>query len=354
MRIINKWITASVVIVLIAMVLIRINVININSLQFNSFIVLATPYYKLFPIYNHVSPQSQALSKLFQLSVPSHGDITKEEFRAYIARINDLVPSFNSDRFNVVTMKKPFYKAPGIYLQDQSIECMNTKRHVVLYSHGGGFTVQFPLGKSIVPYFEKMKCIDFLFVEYRLCPEHSLADALEDVYSSYTLLEQMEHFEDKSITLMGDSAGAALSLLIVADKLRDTPSPKLNSLVLLSPYLHPNDFYVTAPEEYVLNQSIMDLFRRSINNFNSTSKSSGVLYRIKEQNEKIDLPRTLLIYSKSERMAQSCTQFAELLKQSGEKHKVVSELHMPHTYPLYTSLPEALRVLEQIMDFIQN
>lgn len=86
----------------------------------------------------------------------------------------------------------------------------STRKKIVLYIHGGGFSV----GSAESSYnFPVAVCrkggFPVLSVEYRLAPEHPYPAALEDcVHACQTLLAR--GFHGKDIVLLGDSAGGNL------------------------------------------------------------------------------------------------------------------------------------------------
>ena len=106
----------------------------------------------------------------------------------------------------------------------------------LLHLHGGGMiagTTGTEQGLAVE--LAKRLQVPVLSVDYRLVPEHSVEDAVDDVVAAYQWMVSQEHFQDRKISFMGGSAGAGLALL-AALKIRDSSSLKMpKSLVLASP-----------------------------------------------------------------------------------------------------------------------
>jgi len=79
-----------------------------------------------------------------------------------------------------------------------------------------------------------------LFVDYRLAPEHTLADSFADVRSCYESLgsaaglEPSESARDAQVCVVADSAGGVLALKLLLEYQGD---PHIKSAVLISPVL---------------------------------------------------------------------------------------------------------------------
>jgi len=110
------------------------------------------------------------------------------------------------------------------------------KNKIVIYLHGGMFVLGSIGGyKAMVSHFASAFSTKILFVEYALAPEKPFPNGINDVLKVYR--ELIRRYPDAKITLMGDSAGGALSATLIKkaseEKLR-MPS----SVVLLSPWVY--------------------------------------------------------------------------------------------------------------------
>ncbi len=115
----------------------------------------------------------------------------------------------------------------------------NPKDKIVYYIHGGGFvngcTRQlFPF----ISYFVKHFGYDIYSVDYRLTPQYTFMDTIQDCEDGYKVL--LETYDPKDIILMGESAGGNL-VLALPHKLRDDGLPFPGGIIASSPvvqFLH--------------------------------------------------------------------------------------------------------------------
>lgn len=119
---------------------------------------------------------------------------------------------------------------PGEWLRHRDSD----PRHVVLYLHGGGYTVgSAATHKSITSQLAARARCQVLVPEYRLAPEHPYPAALDDALAAYRSL--LDRFDPSCIAVTGDSAGGGLALsTVLALRRAGLPSPA--SLILLSPW----------------------------------------------------------------------------------------------------------------------
>ncbi|MGW4636133.1 alpha/beta hydrolase fold domain-containing protein [Nocardia sp. NPDC004415] len=112
----------------------------------------------------------------------------------------------------------------------------------VLYLHGGGFIVGGRhLHRQMTARFATELRTQLLAVDYRKLPAHTLADALADCVDGYERALAWG-VAPENITVMGDSAGATLTLLTAVEiRRRGLPLPA--ALVAMSPL---TDFDITA------------------------------------------------------------------------------------------------------------
>ena len=110
---------------------------------------------------------------------------------------------------------------------------------VIVYLHGGGYTVGSPksYGGLLAELAERTQSL-LIAPDYRLAPEHPYPAPQNDcLHVAETVIKT---YPNKKIVLAGDSAGAALALN-VALSLRDVNKlDSINSLLLLSPWVDPS------------------------------------------------------------------------------------------------------------------
>ncbi|MGQ0530237.1 MAG: alpha/beta hydrolase [Panacagrimonas sp.] len=108
-------------------------------------------------------------------------------------------------------------------------------RHVLLYLHGGGYTVgSAATHKSITSQLAARARCQVLVPQYRLAPEHPYPAALDDAVAAYRAL--LDQFDPTCIAVAGDSAGGGLALsTVLALPRMGLPSPA--ALILLSPWV---------------------------------------------------------------------------------------------------------------------
>jgi len=138
------------------------------------------------------------------------------------------------------------YPADGsVEISAESIEAVSChwfvpdrfdKKKIVIYLHGGMFVLgSIETYKPMVSYFASAFSTKILFIEYALAPEKPFPNGVNDILKVYR--ELIRRYPDAKITLMGDSAGGALSATLIKmaskEKLR-MPS----GVVLLSPWVY--------------------------------------------------------------------------------------------------------------------
>jgi len=133
---------------------------------------------------------------------------------------------------NVIIEKAIIENVDCYWFRDN--EKTNTNK-IIVYLHGGCFVLgSIQSHQSLVSHLSKHLSLPVLFVDYSLAPEKPFPSAIIDILDVYQHL-LLQHPE-ADIILMGDSAGAGLSLSVLS-KLneRNIPAPKY--LVMLSPWI---------------------------------------------------------------------------------------------------------------------
>lgn len=106
---------------------------------------------------------------------------------------------------------------------------------VLLYLHGGGYTVCSPkTHRGLVADIAVKAGMRALVIDYRLAPEHPFPAAVEDACKAYRWL-LAQGIDPAHITVAGDSAGGGLTLALLIS-LRDAGDPLPAGAALLSPW----------------------------------------------------------------------------------------------------------------------
>ncbi|MGJ8668350.1 MAG: alpha/beta hydrolase [Oceanococcus sp.] len=106
-------------------------------------------------------------------------------------------------------------------------------KRAILYLHGGGFVVGSPRAYQVITAYLAKACGCTVFsLDYRLAPEHPFPAAADDARLAYE--ELLETYAAEHLAVVGDSAGACLSLTLML-QLRDTQIPTPACAVLFCP-----------------------------------------------------------------------------------------------------------------------
>jgi epsilon-lactone hydrolase len=110
------------------------------------------------------------------------------------------------------------------------------KNKIVIYLHGGMFVLgSIETYRAMVSHFASVFSTKVLFIEYALAPEKPFPNGINDIFKVYRQL--INRYPDAKITLMGDSAGGALSATLI--KMASEEKLQMPSgVVLLSPWIY--------------------------------------------------------------------------------------------------------------------
>ena len=113
-------------------------------------------------------------------------------------------------------------------------EAPSDDRRVLLYFHGGGYTIGGPdTHKHLLARYARIAGVDGLLVDYRLAPEHPFPAAFDDAVIAYRALLERGWRGDQ-IALAGDSAGGGIALALLSHLLT-AGAEKPACLMALSP-----------------------------------------------------------------------------------------------------------------------
>lgn len=221
---------------------------------------------------------------------------------------------------------------------------------LVLFAHGGGFTLgSIESHRHVAAWLGHAARRAVLIFNYRLAPEHPFPAALHDCQAIYRWALEQGH-EPASIALAGDSAGANLSLSVVADGVL----PRPGAVTMLSPSLDLAAYLELDPakisDKSVDAASIADGFRDYIGGASADDP------RISPSRAAFtDLPPLFIQLAEGEAFAPDALAFAEKARAAGGVVDVDVWPEMTHDWHWYAPrLPEAAAALQRAGAFIDR
>lgn len=224
----------------------------------------------------------------------------------------------------------------------------------VLYLHGGGYFFGGPrLYRSFNWRLSAATDLPVFAPDYRLAPEHTPANALDDALSAYEFLLGAGHAPE-DIVVGGDSAGGHLTLaLLLALKERGRPLPR--AAVVLSPWA---DLLCTA-ESHTLNArtdvlipavKLAWLGRR----FCDGKDDADALYA-PVRGDYSGLPPLMVIASGSEILRDDARQVVERARAAGVEVEHQEWAGLVHVFPVFADfVPEGRAAFRHMAEFIRS
>lgn len=221
---------------------------------------------------------------------------------------------------------------------------------VVLYLHGGAFITETPqLHSALVARICKEARARALMPSYRLAPEHPFPAAIDDCVAAYRFLLD-SGVDAASIVVAGDSAGGNLALVLLL-RARDENLPLPAAVVTLSP-LTDGSF---GGDSIQRNNGHDPMFVPGI------FEACGPLYMPDQElarnpylsplfGDLTSLPPVLMMVGSSELLLDDSVRFA------GKCPSATLEVwhDMPHIFPAFDFLPEAVEATRRIGRFIRQ
>ena len=172
-----------------------------------------------------------------------------------------------------------------------------------------------------------------LAVDYRLVPEHTVADAIDDgVDACRWLLDRGV----TDIVLAGDSAGGGLAVS-VATRARDDGLPPLAGLVLFSPWARRGPA-APAADSFLTPRCIARVLRLC-----GAAPGSPDLH---------DLPPALILAGGRELLAADSHWLAQRFRDAGVSCELQVWPGQGHVFPLLRALPESAAALTEVARFL--
>lgn len=197
-------------------------------------------------------------------------------------------------------------------------------RRVVLYLHGDAFLrCGAHANGQLVTRLSKYADSPVLVVQYRMIPQHSIHDAIDDCYDAYQWLRR-QGYRPEQIVLAGDSAGGYLALALANRLLDENDEPA--AIVAMSPLLQ----LARAP-------GVPKIFDEPLDHVNA------------------GLPPTLIHVSGSEELLHDTRLAADKLTAAGVAVQVRVWPGQIHAFQIAAPfVPEAARSLRQIGSYIRD
>ena len=223
---------------------------------------------------------------------------------------------------------------------------------IIVYAHGGGLTAGSSVThREFASRLALATTCKVLLVDYRLLPEHDIAEPIADVVSVHRELVARSAEEPVPIVFGGDSSGAALMVAALV-ALRDAGDSLPVGLISFSGAF---DATLSSPSidegrDPQLNRAVLEHWQEVIRpcvelDDARLSPVFGALH---------DLPQVLLLAGSDEVWRDDSVRLAERLAASGGSVEVDVADGMWHVWPMSGSFPEATSALERAALFVRS
>jgi monoterpene epsilon-lactone hydrolase len=228
-----------------------------------------------------------------------------------------------------------------------------SRETVVLYLHGGGYTVGSIVGRRDVgARLARAANARVLLLGYRLAPEHPLPAALEDAITAYRYLLGGGVAPER-VVFAGDSAGGGLVLAALV-ALRDAGGPLPAAAVTISAW---TDLALTGESitgrahlDVLLDQETLAAWADAyLGGAEARDPRASALYA-----DLTGLPPLLMLVGTEEILYDDTVRVATKARAAGVDVTVDEGPEMPHIYPCFAAvLPEGQQAIERIGAFIR-
>lgn len=237
----------------------------------------------------------------------------------------------------------------------EEINPMSSSHHIVLYVHGGAFT----LGSSRtyrqhLVRIARMCKAKVLSVDYALSPEHPFPVPPQQIIKVWQTLCSRPNFNPAQIVWMGDSAGANI-VLSAALQLRKQHLPMPGCLVLLSPGLDATfsgeSYEKNKYKDLVLSLSAIEFYMKAY--VQKHDKKNPLISPVFANLQ--DLPPMLIQVGSDELQFSSSEKLAANAKRDGVETVFFVGDKMWHNWHMFAGIvPEAKDAIREIRSFIDD
>jgi acetyl esterase/lipase len=224
------------------------------------------------------------------------------------------------------------------------------KRRVILYLHGGAFIMETPgLHAALVARIAGAVRVRALMPSYRLAPEHPYPAAIDDCMAAYRYLLDSD-FAPADIAIIGDSAGGNLTLAMLL-RIRDEGLPLPACAVVMSPVtdasLGGDSIRRNAGRDAMFAPSLFHALA-PLYLPDATQKTNPYVSPL--LGDLTGLPPILMLVGSTELLLDDSVRFAS---KCGSATLEVWD-GMPHVFPLFDFLPEAVDATQRIGVFVRK
>lgn len=231
----------------------------------------------------------------------------------------------------------------------------NDEKRIVLYIHGGGFTSGSAKSRrAITGYIAAKFGYNVYSIDYRLAPENPFPAAPDDSFEAYCVL--VERYGAENICIMGESAGATLSL-VIPHMARDAKIAMPACVVAFSPVAQ-NEMNLPSYTEnkkgdYMLGATFDGRMQQAY----FRTEAPAVLkhpYAAPLHGEMGDFPPTMLVASTTELLRDDSIEFDKKLGENSRESVLILVEDMMHAFPMLPLIPESKKVLKEAKYFIKK
>ncbi|MEM9404585.1 MAG: alpha/beta hydrolase [Acidobacteriota bacterium] len=240
-------------------------------------------------------------------------------------------------------------------------------RRRLLYVHGGAFYVGSPKShRPLTAALARRTGAAVLSIDYRLLPESSRRDGIEDCQTAYRWV--LEHGPDGPLALdglfvAGDSAGGNLTLMLTAWA-RDEDLRPVDAALALSPATDSSATSPTITRNLATDVMLGPVFKPLLR-FPRSLLRLGTLFglRIHPCNPLISpvhgnlagLPPTLVQASESELLLGDASRYVNKAQAAGSPVELQTWPGMVHVWQIFEGVvPEASEALDQMAEFVRR
>jgi monoterpene epsilon-lactone hydrolase len=298
------------------------------------------------------SAEYRAVSRLFLADAKrQQRDVTVADLREWMLGNKVIALPDPSAPASLLSFQVPIYSA-SLAPSDNG--------PMIFYLHGGGFCcgtwdVYGPIATSLA---KRLGASSIFFPEYRLCPEATMEQSIDDACSAYRWLVETGKLEPKRTVLVGDSAGAAMILMMLVALRESGAKVALFPACcwLMSPYVDFSDrlggsYLTNRDRDMFIPPNLLDVVHATL-----LQACKGDISKFAPIYQRLDgLPPMMLHAGEHEVILTAIEAFVKKAHEDGAPLTFRKKPHMPHVYPvLHDYLPEAREAVEEFKIYMNE
>lgn len=223
---------------------------------------------------------------------------------------------------------------------------------IAVVVHGGGFTMGSANGYQELGYrISRAGNCRSLVVDYRLAPEHPFPAPTDDVVAAYHFARSLPEVE--RVVLVGDSAGGGIVVSAVIT-LRDSGAQLPDAVVAISPLVD-----LAGTGESLVTRAHLDPLPAAalVENMGGTYLGGlDTRHPVASplHGDLSGFPPVLVLVGTDEGLHDDSISLVDKLRSKGTSVELEVGEGMPHIWPIFSFLPEAVASTERIGEFIRN